>query len=206
LVVDRSQNDALDHVVQAVRKKGYAVVVVGEGAGEELLGRSAVVDAGGNRKCPPVGPWLKDAITERVKAAGLGDQGRRLRAHRQLTSGAVRYIDPSYMVRSVPANSADSLLCLILSQAAVHAAMAGSVPHSLRAVRCWLTRPAPPPNRFTAVCVGMVNARTVLLPIEMVVAKSPRSVDPCGRMYERVVSMTGQPYDPHVSEKPRKQR
>jgi 6-phosphofructokinase 1 len=55
----------------------------------------------------------------------------------------VKYIDPSYMIRSVPANAADSMFCLILAQNAVHGAMAG----------------------FTAFSVGLVNNRVVYIPI-----------------------------------------
>jgi len=159
LIIDGSIMDVLDHVVRVVRRRGHAVIVVGEGAGEDVLGQSTEVDAGGNRKCVPVGPLIKDQMAARLTAAGLGSQ--------------VRFIDPSYMVRSVPANGRDSVLCLLLSEAAVHAAMAG----------------------FTAVCVGMVNARTALLPVDLVVATSPRTVNALGRTVERVISQTNQPYD-----------
>lgn len=59
------------------------------------------------------------------------------------TVSNVKYIDPSYMIRSVPANASDSMFCLILAQNAVHGAMAG----------------------FTAFSVGLVNNRVVYIPI-----------------------------------------
>jgi len=85
----------LPHLRRRVREQGYAVVVVAEGAGEELLGESAEVDAGGNKKLPPIGEFMKTAITDYYKKHG--------------EEATVKYIDPSYMVRSVPANAADSL-------------------------------------------------------------------------------------------------
>ena len=69
--------------------------MVAEGAGEDVLGVSAETDAGGNRKLPPIGEFMKKAITEYY--AKHDDEA------------TVKYIDPSYTVRSVPANAADSL-------------------------------------------------------------------------------------------------
>ncbi len=75
------------------------------------------------------------------------------------------------MVRSVPANAADSIYCSLLAQNAVHGAMAG----------------------FTQFTVGLCNNRLVYLPIPLVVATSPRVMDPVGRTWERVLSVTRQP-------------
>lgn len=83
----------------------------------------------------------------------------------------VKYIDPSYTVRSVPANASDSLYCMQLAQNAVHGAMAG----------------------FTGFTVGLCNNRMVWLPIPEVVATSPRSMNPRGRTWERVLALTRQP-------------
>ena len=70
-------------------------MVVAEGAGEELVGESAEVDAGGNKKLPAIGEYMKKAITDYYK--------------KNNDEATVKYIDPSYTVRSVPANAADSL-------------------------------------------------------------------------------------------------
>ena len=83
------------------------------------------------------------------------------------THGAVG----SYTVRSVPANGADSLYCMQLSQNAVHGAMAG----------------------MTGFSVGLVNNAIVYLPIPQLVATSPRSMSPFGTTWERILAMTGQP-------------
>lgn len=88
-------NGCLPHLRRRVREQGYAVVVVAEGAGEDVLGVSAEVDAGGNRKLPAIGEFMKAQITEYYQK--MGDEA------------TVKYIDPSYTVRSVPANAADSL-------------------------------------------------------------------------------------------------
>ena len=82
-----------------------------------------------------------------------------------------KYIDPSYMIRSVAANSADSYLCLLLAQNAVHGAMAG----------------------FTGFSTGIVNNRVVYIPIPTIVANSPRRLRKRGRTLERLCSVTQQP-------------
>ncbi|GLE09178.1 hypothetical protein PINS_up020769 [Pythium insidiosum] len=81
----------LDHLERVIEEKGHGVVVVAEGAGEELLGTSSIVDAGGNKKLPPIGEFMKHQIQDHFKKKG-----------KDVT---VKYIDPSYMIRSVPANA-----------------------------------------------------------------------------------------------------
>jgi 6-phosphofructokinase 1 len=123
------ENGILPFLKERVALQGHAVVVVAEGAGEELLGKSNVLDAGGNRKLPPIGvgtdmaralyqltvnrrflqDFLKDAITDYFK--------------KEKSVATVKYIDPSYMIRSVPANSSDALMCMLLAQNAVHGGM-----------------------------------------------------------------------------------
>lgn len=156
-IVLEGERGCLPHLVQRVHEKGHAVVVVAEGAGEELLGESGEKDASGNKKLPAIGEFLKSKVLSYFKAQGL--------------PCTVKYIDPSYMVRSVAANAADSIYCALLAQNAVHGAMAG----------------------FTQFTVGLCNNRLVYLPIPLVVATSPRIMDPVGRTWERVLSVTRQP-------------
>ena len=85
----------LPHLKDRVEQQGYAVVVVAEGAGEELLGESTEKDASGNKKLPKIGEFLKGKIEEYF--LGFGE------------TATVKYIDPSYMIRSIPANASDSL-------------------------------------------------------------------------------------------------
>ena len=101
----RSAQGMLPHLLQRVHKKGFAVVVLAEGAGEELLGKSAEVDKGGNRKLPAIGDFIKGEIESYFKEES--DEG---------VDVPVKFIDPSYMVRSVCANSSDSFLCMQLGQ------------------------------------------------------------------------------------------
>ncbi|CEG45133.1 pyrophosphate-dependent phosphofructose kinase [Plasmopara halstedii] len=147
----------LDHLERVVEDQGHGVVVVAEGAGEELLGTSVEADAGGNKKLPPVGAFMKDRIQEHFAKKGK--------------VCTVKYIDPSYMIRSVPANAADSLYCMLLGQNAVHGAMAG----------------------YTGFTVGLSANRVVYFPIEAVTRNSPRCMDPFGRTWERVLCLTRQP-------------
>eukprot|EP01038_Epipyxis_sp_PR26KG_P014668 gene14668-19706_t len=151
------EDGCLPFLMKRVEEQGHAVIVVAEGAGEELLGQSAETDAGGNRKLPAIGEFLKKKVVEYFSKHGK--------------EATVKYIDPSYMIRSVPANASDSLYCMLLAQNAVHGAMAG----------------------YTAFSVGLVNNRVVFIPIPRLVATSPRVMDPFGRTWERVLSETRQP-------------
>ncbi|KAH9259453.1 hypothetical protein BASA81_002496 [Batrachochytrium salamandrivorans] len=159
IVYDSGKNCGFAHLSRVVRAKGSAVVVIAEGAGEVILGRTQEVDAGGNRQLPELGPWIKATVRDHLRKNGIED-------------ATVKYIDPSYMVRSVPANASDLVYCLTLSQGVVHAAMAG----------------------LTNCCAGLVHNRSVLIPLEMVLESSPRGVDPKGWTWERVVDATGQPF------------
>ena len=92
-------------------RKDHAVVVVAEGAGQELLGATGERDASGNLKLQDIGLHLRDAFNAHFKARGI-----------EMT---LRYFDPSYQIRGCPANTEDAVLCDRLGRHAVHAAMAG---------------------------------------------------------------------------------
>mmetsp|Transcript_21182 Transcript_21182/g.58621 ORF Transcript_21182/g.58621 Transcript_21182/m.58621 type:complete len:565 (+) Transcript_21182:3-1697(+) len=141
-----------------IHEQKYAVVVVAEGAGEELLGVSEELDAGGNRARPKIGEFIRDQISNHFESFG--------------EVATIKYIDPSYTVRSVPANGYDSLYCTQLSQNAVHGAMAG----------------------VTGFSTGLVGNKMVYLPIPLLVASSPRVMNPYGRTYERILAMTVIPF------------
>jgi 6-phosphofructokinase 1 len=92
--------------------KKHAVLVVAEGAGQELLpGHDEACDASGNRLLTDIGPFLKQQIIDYFAARTIPAQ--------------VRYFDPSYHIRSCPASTADALFCEQLARHAAHAAMAG---------------------------------------------------------------------------------
>jgi 6-phosphofructokinase 1 len=94
-----------------LQRKGHAVVVVAEGAGQELCGTSGGKDASGNAKLHDIGTFLRDAVNAHFEARGI-----------EMT---MRYFDPSYQIRGRPANTEDAVLCDRLGRHAVHAAMAG---------------------------------------------------------------------------------
>jgi 6-phosphofructokinase 1 len=156
-IVLEGPDGILPFLRKRVKEQKYAVVVVAEGAGEELLGVSEVLDASGNRAQPKIGEYISQVIQEHFASNG--------------EVATIKYIDPSYTVRSVPANGADSLYCLTLAQNAVHGCMAG----------------------MTGFSAGQVNQRAVYLPIPLLVATSPRSLNPHGLTWQRILSMTGQP-------------
>jgi len=106
------KNGFLSVLKQRLQKRGHAVVVVAEGAGQELFEDSATGrDASGNIKLKDIGLFLRERIESYFKEANIPI--------------VMRYFDPSYQIRSSAANAADSLLCDLYARNAVHAAMAG---------------------------------------------------------------------------------
>ncbi|MCR4627794.1 MAG: 6-phosphofructokinase, partial [Treponema sp.] len=104
-------NGFLEHLGRRLEKRHHAVIVVAEGAGQELLNSTNQTDDSGNKKLADIGTFLKDRINEHFAAKGV---------HINL-----KYIDPSYQVRASVTNANDSIYCERLGNNAVHAAMAG---------------------------------------------------------------------------------
>jgi 6-phosphofructokinase 1 len=108
-------NGFLKHLEERLRRKRHAVIVVAEGAGEEVMSRELgtieATDAGGNKIMHDIGTFLKQKILEHLKKIGL--------------EASLRYIDPSYIIRASAPNSNDAIYCARLGSNAVHAAMAG---------------------------------------------------------------------------------
>ena len=132
------------------------MIVAAEGAGQDLLDQDGEVDASGNARLADVGALLRQKIAE-----GFASAGEEL---------SLRYVDPGYAIRSVPANGWDAVYCLRLAQAAVHAAMAGR----------------------TAMVVGRWHGRFVHLPISLATG-SRNLVDPDGDLWMSVLETTCQP-------------
>ena len=130
------------------------MIVVAEGAGQDLLAAPSGRDASGNVQHGDIGAFLRDAI----KAHFAG---------RQLN---LKYIDPSYIIRSLPANAHDSALCLLLGQAAVHAGMSGR----------------------TDMVVGLWNHQLTHVPIALATS-ARKKIDPEGAVWSHVLAATGQP-------------
>ena len=154
----RGDDGILPHIFNRVKEKQYAVVVVAEGAGKNLLGDTGLKEEGsGNDILPPIAEYIRDQIKDYFK-----EQNEEVR---------MKYIDPSYNVRAVAANAIDSMYCYQLAHNAVHGCM----------------------NGLTGFSTGMVNNRTVYIPIPTLVATSPRCMDPHGPIYDRILAMTKQP-------------
>ena len=146
----------LEHLRRRVVDRGHAMVVVAEGAGQEYLAANGH-DASGNTRLEDFGRYLRHRISEHFAAAGV--------------EANLKYIDPSYTIRSVPANPYDSVYCIRLAHAAVHAAMAGR----------------------TGMVVGRWHGWFVHLPIPLVVGRR-NQVDPNGDLWLSVLESTGQPW------------
>ncbi len=134
----------------------HAVIVVAEGAGQDLLEPESGRDLSGNRKKADIGQYLREQIPAYFQEAGLKVN--------------LKYIDPSYIIRSIPANSQDARLCDSFARNAVHAAMAGK----------------------TDLIIGDWYSVFVHVPIPAAVA-SRKKINPEGELWQAVMAATGQP-------------
>lgn len=150
------ENGFLKHLKDCIEKRHYAVIVVAEGAGQDLLQSKNETDDSGNKRLSDIGLYLKEKIETYFKSIGM---------HSNL-----KYIDPSYQIRSAPAAPVDSIYCERLGNNAVHAAMAGK----------------------TKLIVGLMYNKFVHLPIQVVVSKR-NYVEPEGSLWRDALDATGQP-------------
>ncbi len=141
---------------QRLERQGHAVIVVAEGAGQDLLDATGERDASGNVRYGDIGIFLRDAIKEYFK--------------RMKMEINLKYIDPSYMIRSQPANPHDSAFCLLLGHNAVHAGMAGR----------------------TGMIVGFWSHQFTHVPIPLAVSER-KKIEPEGWIWSSVLASTGQP-------------
>ncbi len=146
--------EALERRLEARR---HALIVVAEGTGQELAaaGKPVQYDASGNVKLADIGLFLRERIEQHFKARGK--------------AVTIRYFDPTYSIRSLPANPSDAQYCLALGQNAVHAALAGR----------------------TNLVVCSWNEHLMHVPIPLVVARR-RLIDPSGPVWQSVIEATGQ--------------
>jgi 6-phosphofructokinase 1 len=144
---------------QRLITRKHAVIALAEGAGQHLFTPSSqACDASGNVKFQDIGPFMKQEISAHFAKRGIPAE--------------VKYIDPSYIIRSVPANCTDSLLCDSLARRAVHAAMAGK----------------------TDVLMAVLHHTFIHVPISLATAKR-RQVNLEGEGWSSVLAATGQPKD-----------
>lgn len=150
------ENGFLTALEKRLRERKHAVIVVAEGAGQHFFeNQTTEYDPSGNIKLKDIGTFLKDKITEWFKQRN--------------TPVTLKYIDPSYIIRSLPANSNDSVFCGFLGRDAVHAGMAGK----------------------TKLLISNWNNHYVHIPMEAS-AGHRKTVDPKGKLWQSVLEATGQ--------------
>ena len=132
------------------------MIVVAEGAGQDLLASTGEKDASGNVKYGDIGLYLRDEIKTYFKKNGKEVN--------------LKYMDPSYIIRSQPANPHDSAFCLLMGHSAVHAGMAGR----------------------TGMIIGYWNNQFTHVPIQLAVSQR-KKIEPKGRLWNSVLASTGQP-------------
>jgi 6-phosphofructokinase 1 len=145
----------LETLKRRILNRKHAVIAVAEGAGQALLSGIKVKDASGNVLHSDIGLFLRDKIVAYFKE--------------QKIPVNMKYIDPSYIIRSVEANSEDSFLCDQYARSAVHAAMAGK----------------------TGMIIGLWNG-FIHLPIALA-TNQRQYINPNGFQWNCVISSTGQP-------------
>jgi len=152
------ENGFLNHLFKRLQNRHHAVVVVAEGAGQSFFDPSTLgTDASGNQKLGDIGTFLKSKIQNYSKEHKIPVD--------------VKYIDPSYMIRSTNSVASDSIYCLQLAQNAVHSAMAGK----------------------TDMVIGYHHNNFTNIPISTTVSKR-KQIDPNSQLWMNLLDATGQPY------------
>ncbi len=146
----------LRYIERVLDRQGHGVIVVAEGAAQDLLAARSAADKSGNSKLGDVGVFLRDRITQHFQQEA-----------REVT---LKYIDPSYVIRSVAASPSDSVYCWNMARNAVHAAMAGN----------------------TQMLIGRWHGRFVHVPMPLA-TRSRKQVDPGDDVWTSVIEATGQP-------------
>ena len=149
-------NGLLNALEKRLAARKHAVIVVAEGAGQRFFEENKnEQDASGNIKLKDIGLYLKEAIGAYFAAKGI--------------EISTKYIDPSYMIRSLPANANDRVFCNFLGRNAVHAGMAGK----------------------TSMLIGRWNNQFVHVPMKLI-AEKRKNVNPRGSLWRSALEATGQ--------------
>ena len=147
----------LESLARRMEDRHHALVVVAEGAGQHLFDQTAAhTDASGNVVHEDIGLYLHSRIEQFFDERGFPVN--------------VKYIDPSYVIRSVPASAWDRVLAHQMARGAVHAAMAGR----------------------TDMLIGYWNGELVHVPLPTVTARR-RRLELTSDLWVGVLSATGQP-------------
>jgi 6-phosphofructokinase 1 len=149
-------NGLLTKLETRLKRRKHAVILVAEGAGQDFFDSAeARYDPSGNIKLYDIGVYLKERIQSYF--------------HERDMEISLKYIDPSYMIRSLPANANDHVYCSFLGRDAVHAGMAGK----------------------TNMIIGYWNNFFVHVPMPLTVGERKR-MDPDGKIWQTVLESTGQ--------------
>ncbi|XP_017221187.1 ATP-dependent 6-phosphofructokinase 3 [Daucus carota subsp. sativus] len=155
-----------EYIEKRLKENGHMVIVIAEGAGQELLSGSLKTtdqrDASGNNLLQDVGIWISQKIKDHFS--------KQKKIGQQKTTINLKYIDPTYMIRAIPSNASDNVYCTLLAQSAVHGAMAG----------------------HTGFTVASVNGRHAYIPFHCITEKQNKVVI-TDRMWARLLSSTHQP-------------
>ncbi|PJZ70679.1 diphosphate--fructose-6-phosphate 1-phosphotransferase [Leptospira perolatii] len=147
----------LEILKERILRRQHAVIIVAEGAGQKFFGKNEERDTSGNLKLGDIGVFLKEKISDYFKKENIAIN--------------LKYIDPSYIIRSVPANPEDSVFCEFLAQNAVHAAMSGK----------------------TDMVVGMWNNVFTHLPIDLAIKERKVLQPDRSTLWRTLLTSTGQP-------------
>jgi 6-phosphofructokinase 1 len=151
------ENGFLNVLKKRILDRKHALVVVAEGAGQELLsGSETAKDASGNALLNDIGQFMRDEIVAYFKKENI--------------PVVMRYIDPSYLIRSSKANAEDSILCDLFARNAVHAAMAGK----------------------TGLVIGYLHDKFIHVPIELLTSQV-KALDVSSFAWKAALATTGQP-------------
>ncbi len=151
------RNGFFDVLQKRLESRSHAVIVVAEGAGQRFFeGETKNTDQSGNVRLKDIGSYLKERINAHFENKKIDIN--------------LKYIDPSYIIRSVPANTNDGLFSATLGQNAVHAAMAGK----------------------TGMVVSIWHGVYCQLPIRLAISQK-KSLHPSSRLWISVLESTGQP-------------
>lgn len=148
-------NSLFERIKKRFSKKDHLVIVVAEGVGQDMLyaDREKQYDKSGNVKLKDIGVFLKQKIDDYLNDEKI--------------EHTIKYIDPSYMIRSTPANAIDSSFCLRLGNYAVHAAMAGK----------------------TNILIGYWNQNFCLVPIKLALSRR-KNVEINSSLWRSIVEIT----------------
>ncbi len=150
------KNGFLQALENRILHRKHAVVIVAEGAGQNLFDeQQKKFDPSGNIVLQDIGLFLKEKISQWFKTKNIPI--------------SLKYIDPSYIIRSLPANANDSVFCGFLGRDAVHAGMAGK----------------------TKLLISFWNNHYVHVPMDAASGKR-KNLDPQGKLWQSILEATGQ--------------